>query len=55
MASMNEYKSKAKNAVTKGNAVLQDAESTLKTLKGKNSTLKFTETLFYTSMATNVH
>ena len=32
---MNEYKSKADNAVTTGNAVLQDAEQTLKTLQGK--------------------
>ena len=32
---MTEYKSKADNAVTTGNAVLQDAEQTLKTLQGK--------------------
>ena len=31
---MNEYKSKADNAVTTGNAVLQDAEQTLRTLQG---------------------
>ena len=35
METMNEYKSKADNAVTTGNAVLQDAEQTLKTLQGK--------------------
>ena len=34
MANMTEYKSKADNAVTTGNSVLQDAESTLKTLQG---------------------
>ena len=35
METMIEYKSKADNAVTTGNAVLQDAEQTLKTLQGK--------------------
>ena len=35
MANMNEFKSKANNAVTTGNAVLQDAERTLKTLQGR--------------------
>ena len=35
METMTEYKSKADNAVTTGNAVLQDAEQTLKTLQGK--------------------
>ena len=35
MANMNEFKAKANNAVTTGNAVLQDAERTLKTLQGK--------------------
>ena len=34
MANMNEFKSKANNAVTTGNAVLQDAERTLRTLQG---------------------
>ena len=34
MTNMNEFKTKADNAVTTGNAVLQDAERTLKTLKG---------------------
>ena len=34
METMNQYKSKADNAVTTGNAVLQDAEQTLKTLQG---------------------
>ena len=37
METMNQYKSKADNAVTTGNAVLQDAEQTLKTLQGISS------------------
>ena len=42
METMNQYKSKADNAVTTGNAVLQDAEQTLKTLQGicSNSVIK---------------
>ena len=34
MDGVNEYKTKAENAVTTGNAVLKDAEMTLKTLQG---------------------
>ena len=34
MDGVNEYKTKAENAVTTGNAVLQDAEQTLRTLQG---------------------
>jgi len=38
METMNQYKSKADNAVTTGNAVLQDAEQTLKTLQDFDQT-----------------
>jgi len=38
METMTEYKSKADNAVTTGNAVLQDAEQTLKTLQDFDQT-----------------
>ena len=34
MANMDLHKSKADNAVTSGNAVLEDAQRTLKTLQG---------------------